>query len=48
MRYEFLNGFDQITIPERTPIASAVEELLLIWLASEPDEWIDRICHLPL
>lgn len=37
-----------IIVPQQMAIASAVEELLLIGLASEPDEWINRICHLPL
>lgn len=37
-----------IVIPQRLTLFSAVEDLLLIWSASEADEWINRICFLPL
>jgi len=37
-----------IVIPQHLPLFSAVEDLLLIWSASEADEWINRICFLPL
>ena len=37
-----------IVIPQRLPLFSAVEDLLLIWSASEADEWVNRICFLPL
>ncbi len=37
-----------IVIPQRLPLLSAVEDLLLIWSASKTDEWINRICFLPL
>lgn len=37
-----------IIIPQKILIAVAVEELLLIWVASSPDEWINRVCRLPL
>ena len=37
-----------VVIPQRLPLFSAVEDLLLIWSASEADEWINRICFLPL
>ena len=30
------------------PIARIAEDLLLIWTASSPDEWINRIRSLPL
>jgi hypothetical protein len=30
------------------PIGLVVEELLLIWSASDSEEWINRIVHLPL
>ena len=35
-------------VPQHLPVITAVDELLLIWSASEPDEWADRICYLPL
>ena len=37
-----------VVIPQHLPVVSAVEDLLLIWAASEADEWINRICFLPL
>ena len=37
-----------IVIPQHLPLGFAVEDLLLIWFASEADEWINRICFLPL
>lgn len=37
-----------IIIPQHLPIASAVEDLVLIWSATEARDWINRICFLPL
>ena len=37
-----------IVIPQHLQIAEAVENLLLIWFASEAQEWVNRICYLPL
>jgi hypothetical protein len=37
-----------IVIPQRLPIRTAVEDLLLIWTASEAEEWVNRIQVLPL
>ena len=37
-----------IVASQRLGIGVIVEELLLIWSASEPDEWVNRIAHLPL
>jgi hypothetical protein len=28
--------------------AAAIEELLIIWLASGAEEWVNQICYLPL
>jgi hypothetical protein len=36
-----------IFISQKTSVAEAIESLLLVWLASEPDEWVNRICRLP-
>jgi hypothetical protein len=33
---------------EAVPIATAVEELVLIWSASEADEWFNRLIWIPL
>jgi hypothetical protein len=37
-----------IVIPQKLPVRAAVEDLLLIWLASEAEEWVNRIQVLPL
>ena len=37
-----------LLIPQHLSIAAAVEDLLLIWSATEADEWINRIRYLPL
>ena len=35
-------------ISQRTDVLAAVEGVLLIWSASEAEEWINRICTIPL
>jgi predicted nuclease of predicted toxin-antitoxin system len=37
-----------ILLREATPVATAIEELALIWNASEAAEWIDRLVWIPL
>jgi hypothetical protein len=37
-----------IVIPQQLPVRAAVEDLLLIWTASEAEEWRNRIQVLPL
>ena len=37
-----------LIVPQKLPIARAVEDLVLIWSASEAKEWINRIIALPL
>ena len=37
-----------IVIPKDTPIGIAVEELLLIWAASQAEEWHNRLMWIPL
>jgi hypothetical protein len=37
-----------LLIPQRIDIGTAIEELLLIWLASDAAEWEDRLDWLPL
>jgi predicted nuclease of predicted toxin-antitoxin system len=37
-----------VVIPQQLPLAAAVEDLILIWSATEADEWLNRICFLPL
>ena len=35
-------------IPQRVEISTAIEELLLIWSASDAEEWTNLILYLPL
>jgi hypothetical protein len=37
-----------LIVPQHLPLATVVEDLLLIWSASSPEEWVNRICYLPL
>lgn len=37
-----------LLVPQHLPIATVVEEILLLWSATEPSEWTNRIVWLPL
>ncbi|HVT61699.1 MAG TPA: hypothetical protein VHR45_25290 [Thermoanaerobaculia bacterium] len=37
-----------VLVPQHLPVPVANEQLVLIWAASDPDEWVNRICALPL
>lgn len=37
-----------LLVPQYLPIAEAIEELLLIWTATDTDEWRNRILRIPL
>ncbi|HUY35409.1 MAG TPA: hypothetical protein VMV69_21880 [Pirellulales bacterium] len=37
-----------LIVPQHLPISVVVDELLLIWGATEHEEWINRICYVPL
>jgi hypothetical protein len=37
-----------ILIPQKLKLRLAIEELLIIWLASEAEDWINQVCYLPL
>jgi hypothetical protein len=37
-----------ILLREATPIAAAIEEIVLIWSASHAEEWIGRLIWIPL
>ena len=37
-----------LIVPQHLSYSTVVEELLLIWTASEAEEWINRIAYLPL
>ena len=37
-----------LLVPQYLPIGEAIEELVLIWSASDIEEWQDRILRIPL
>jgi hypothetical protein len=37
-----------LLVPQHVPYTSVVDDLLLIWVASEAEEWINRLAYLPL
>jgi hypothetical protein len=37
-----------VLVPQSLPIRQAVEDLILIWEASEAEEWVNQIDSLPL
>jgi len=37
-----------LLVPQRMPVSEAVDQLILIWAASDADEWLNRIWRLPL
>jgi hypothetical protein len=37
-----------LVVPQHVPAHVVAENLLLIWSATEAEEWINRICFLPL
>jgi predicted nuclease of predicted toxin-antitoxin system len=37
-----------ILVPQRLLVAEAIDELVLIWCASESEEWTNRILRIPL
>lgn len=37
-----------LIVPQHLAFATVVDQLMLIWLATEAEEWTNRICYLPL
>ena len=37
-----------LVVSQKLSVAQVVEELILIWVASEAEEWVNRIYSLPL
>ncbi len=37
-----------LVVSQKVPVATVAEELVLIWTLSEPAEWNNRICAIPL
>ena len=54
MPYHFANFIEQqlsagvILIPQSLPVVQAAEDLILVWSATESEEWTNRIAYLPL
>ena len=42
------NSYGVLIVPQDILIAEAIENIILIWSASDVKEWIDRIFYLPL
>jgi hypothetical protein len=37
-----------IVVPQSLAIREAADSLILIWAATEPEEWTNRIAYLPI
>jgi hypothetical protein len=37
-----------IVVPQSLPVREVVDALILIWAATQPEEWINRIAYLPI
>jgi hypothetical protein len=37
-----------IVVPQHLPTSTVAEDLLLIWEASDAEEWVNGICYLPI
>jgi hypothetical protein len=37
-----------ILVPQRAALGRVIDDLVLLWLASDDHEWINQICYLPL
>jgi hypothetical protein len=37
-----------LVVPQHLPSVAVADELLLIWHATESEEWTNRICYLPI
>lgn len=37
-----------ILIPQKLPVSTAIAQLVMIWVASEAEEWVNQIRFLPL
>lgn len=37
-----------LLVPQHLPIAAVVEDLILLWSVTDPEEWANRIARLPL
>jgi hypothetical protein len=37
-----------LIVPQGAPVGRVIESILLVWIASEAAEWVDRIVWLPI
>jgi len=37
-----------IVVPQNLPVREVVDALILIWAATQAEEWINRIAYLPI
>ena len=37
-----------LVVPQYLPVSLVADELILLWSVTEPEEWVNRICYLPL
>ena|SRR2546428_1898290 len=37
-----------LVVPQHLPAGQVADDLVLIWTATQPDEWIDRVVFLPI
>ena len=37
-----------ILVPQKAALGRVIDDLVLLWLASDDHEWINQICYLPL
>jgi predicted nuclease of predicted toxin-antitoxin system len=37
-----------LIVPQHVPIREVADDLILLWTATEPAEWVDRIVFLPI
>ena len=37
-----------IVVPQTLPVREVVDALILIWAATQPEEWVNRIVYLPI
>ena len=38
----------EVLVPQHMSVSAVVDDLVLIWSATEAEEWVNRICYLPL
>jgi predicted nuclease of predicted toxin-antitoxin system len=37
-----------LLVPQHLPVAAVVEEIILLWSVTDPEEWVNRIARIPL